>query len=314
MDPKTSVIPVTPKALTTKYSGVNLLSMGTYVGTAGTYEIFGVYDEKAKTTNPLLQTKTYKVYVARFPSGQVGLMKINTPGNVEVLKIEAEILKTLQLIATQLDEEFASRSEVTPNYGAFFPTVVETLTPDEGKFVMLLGYHPSITNYQQLIPLSVAIKGCRVDLQTVQWILGKSLKVLDFVHSLGYSVGLIDPSNILLETSAHGVFFLDFTQANETPSEEDCLFEVTRIAEICWWAAGGTSAQKPPYDNGIMTKEGYEKYIAFIARLCTGETTGARAEYEAIYPLADEVWPKVTITDGKVSKTKRPFHPWVTYK
>jgi len=313
MDDTNAIIPVTAGELVVATTGSSptLVSMGSYDGTAGTYEIFGVKTDGEP--GALVESEDYKLFVAKLPSGQLGLMKINaTPGAVALLEREARILNTMQNVATQLDSEAASPEEV-PYYGAMFPNVVETVIPSEDRFVMFLGYHPTITTYRQLVPVSVLAATQRVDLKSIQWMLGKLFKLEGFAHSLGFNIGLVHPSNELVETNVHGVFVLDFSNASEDATDEECRQEVADAAKIAWHAAGGNETSDPPYDAGIMSKEGHSEYVAFLKRVMSGETEGANAEQAAIYEMADRIWPKEEKTDETGSVVKRPFHAFVPY-
>lgn len=313
MDDTKAVIPVIAGELVAVTTGSDstLVSMGIYPGAGGAYEIFGVKADGAEP-GPLVDTGVFKLYVAKLPTGQIGLMKINSiPEAAAVLEREARILRTMQAIATALDNEAGPKE--TPYYGAQFPNPVESLAPGDGRFVMFLGYHSTITTYRQLVPISVLVKTQRVDLKSIQWMLGKLLKLLAYVHSLGFSVGLVDASNELVETTVHGVFVLDFSNASEEATDEECLAEVASAAKIAWLAAGGSETNVPPYDPGIMSKEGYEEYIGFLQRLTRGETEGASVELTAIYEMADRIWPKESKTDETGSVVKRPFHLFATY-
>jgi hypothetical protein len=189
-----------------------LVYMDTFHGSSGSFEIFGI----PSTTDPvpLVQTGTYKLYVTSTPSGKDGLMKVSaTPDAVDNLFTEMLLLRSLQAEADRLDDEARERGERPYYYGAQFPRVLESVRLNDTRCVFFLGYHPDIESYRQLIPLSLLTQHERVDLKSIQWILGKLLRLLAFVHSQGSAIGLTDASNVLLETDLHGVFVLDFSRA-----------------------------------------------------------------------------------------------------
>ncbi len=301
----TAIVPVTGTE--------GLVKMADYVGKDGTYEIFGV--KTAEGIGPLVQTENWRLFVARGPTGQIGLMKVNRPDALgyDELEKEVRILRTLQLIAADIDAKTESLNK--PFHGANFPVVLETIEPEAGKLVVFLGYHPSITTYRQLLPVSVALRDVRVDLQTSVWMLGKLLKTLIFVHDLGFTVGLVDESNVLIEPAVHGVLVLDLTAANEYPTEAEQLAEVAAAAKLVWNAVGGTDESEPPHDADIMSVAAHAEFVSHLRRMMEGKTEGARAEHTMIYTpnagLADRTWPKVPNSDK--SGMKRPFHEYVTY-
>jgi len=301
-----SIVPVT---------GIEGLErMAEYISKGGTYEIYGI--KTKDVIKPLAETEVWRLYVAKGPSGQIGLMKINSPGssNYQGLKKEVRIFRTFQIVASEIDE--AAEGPNKPFHGANFPTVQEKLEPDTQQLVVFLGYHPSITTYRQLVPLSVALTNVRVDLQTGAWILGKLLKILAFVHNLGFTVGFMDASNVFIEKQRHGVLILDLTAANEYPTKDEQLAEVAAAARIIWKAVGGTGKSDPPHDKDIMSAEAHAEFVSHLRRMIVGGALGAADEHQMIYAtdegLADRTWPKVPKSDDD-STMKRQFHEFVTY-
>lgn len=303
----TAMVPVT---------GVEgLEKMAEYEGTGGVYEIYGVKTEDGFA--PLVETEIWRLFVAKTPTGQIGLMKVNRPeddgSNFIALERETRILRTLQTVASQVDAETEGSNK--PFHGANFPVVLETLEPEEGKLVVFLGYHPSISTYRQLLPLSRATASARVDMQTATWMFGKLLKSLAFVHGLGFSAGFVDASNVFIETDVHGVVVLDLTSTNEDASEAEQLAEVAAVARIVWVAVGGTDETEPPHDKDIMSVAAHAEFVSHLRRMMDSKTDGAAAEHTMIYTpdvgLADRTWPKIPISDG--SGMKRQFHAFVTY-
>jgi hypothetical protein len=285
-------------------SGSMLTSMTEYEGTAGNYEIFSLGG------SALVATDEWKLYVAKLPTGQLGLMKIAaTPEHNSVLEREARILQTLQKIATDMDNEATERGEVPYFYGALLPLMLESFVSDDGRVVMFLGYHSTISTYKQLNPLVRVLDGQRIDLKTGTWLLGKLLKLLGFVHSAGFSVGLVDTSNVFIEKELHGVLVLDFSGASEDADAETCLAEVAVAAKMLWQAVGGGD-ENPPHDGELLSAEHYDEYVAFLRRISDGKTDGANAEHTAIYPMADRIWPKREVAPGI---WKRDFHNFTTY-
>lgn len=276
-----------------------LEKMGKYTGAAGVYEIFSL-----SGGGPLMATDVFALYPAKLPSGQLGLMKISQGGKYnDVLDQEARILATLKTMA---DEDAAT------NYGAFFPQLVEAFVPDGvDRQVLFLGYHPSVREYRQLVPMTVAIPdNKRVDLQTVAWMLAKGAKLLSFVHETGFSIGFVDASNILLEPNLHGVFALDFSNASEEALTEEGQQEVRDFCRLVWNAGGGSVDKRPPHDTEIMSVEDHEDFVAFLKDLVTGEW-GARDVVTALYERADRYWPKTGIEGDPTKGLKRQFHSWV---
>lgn len=284
-----------------------LVSRITYPGVTGEFEIFGV----EPGGGPLVETADWKLYPVRLPSGRIGLMKISTSvDRNELLAGEAQVLRDLEKISGEKDEEATAAGRGPYFFAGQFPNVAETLDAD-GRFAMMLAFHPALRSYRELQPLSLLTKNARVDLQTGVWILGKTLRLLDFVHRLAKStIGFVDSSNVLLETGKHGVVFFDFSQAQEHPNDEDCQAEVALAAKMVWFACGGSDTTEPPHDEGIMSTEHHAVFVAFLRELMDGETNAIDA-HGALYAMANRIWPKEAIPE--TSRTKRPFHNWKTY-
>ncbi len=289
----------------------NLISMGFYDGLNGQYEIFGLKSGDNPNPLPIAQTSVFRVYAAKLPSSQFGLMKIvNSSERNNVLNNEALTLKKLQRIAHELDQEAISKNETPAFYGSMFPKLIEKIDAGD-RTALFLGYHENINSYKQLTPLSVITATERVDLKSVQWIFGKLLKLLYFVHSFDLTVGLVNADNELVETALHGVFILDFSNTKGDPSYADKIREVVAAAKIAWEAAGGTEKSNPPYDSEIMSKDAYDKYVSFLRRIMDGDAKAAGEEFDDLYKLSDEIWPKEPTWDGK--GLKRQFHEFRTY-
>jgi len=271
-----------------------------------TYRFFDLYGVKQDgKISPLVQTSTYRIYLTVSKKDQIeGLMKITTdPKYNIVLEQETGLLKMLRQKAETFDKNAAAAGQQTPNYGAFFPRFVNDFMADDRKAI-LLGFDACIETYKQLQPLSLLTQSDRIDLQSSVWVLGKLLKTLDFIHRQGFAVGNVSADNILLETDLHGVFVLDFSSASTRFKSN----EIAQAAQIVWNAAGGTETSNPPFDEGVMSKESYEKYVAFLSKILAGGE--ANLIHKELYTLSDEIWPRVPIEGGG---TKRPFHEFCVY-
>jgi len=285
---------------------------GTIVSPSGyDYQVFGTKDGAS-----IIQTDIYRLYPVMLPTGQVGLMKIAVSAEAnETLQYEVNVLRDLQEKAAEVDRITAERGRNPYNYGAFLPVVIETMvTDDNGRLIMFLGFDPSINNYRQFEPVSRVLDGKRVDLKTNVWILGKTLKVLDFAHRIvSVTNGYVDENNLLLETAQHGVLVFDWSNAVQSPNTADCLAEVADMAKVAWRMAGGTRESQPPFDREIMNEEQYQEYVNFLRKLFEGKSSALEA-HDLLYEMANRIWPKEKKTDEFGTVTKRPFHLWKTYE
>lgn len=298
---KMGIVPV-------KADGADLTHELDYPGEDGTIGIYGV------SGKPLVETSTYRLAVAKYPTGQLGLVMVALkPEYNYLVDKQTNILATLQQIAAEQDSKY----EIKPHYGAFFPSLVETMETDDApsRKGVFMGYDPAVISYKQLVPLSVALQDQRVDLQTAVWMLGKYLKILEYVHSIGFAVNFVDETNWLIEKDLHGVFILNWMDTiEENAKPDDFAADIMSAAKIVWQAVGGKDDQDPPYDEGIMSKEGYDEFVSFLKRIMTGEIKSAGEEMTALYEMADRIWERVPDVGGyNPDGKKRPFHTWVTY-
>ncbi len=287
-----------------------LKKMSDVSGATDTYEVYGLGD---KGESPLIENDHFKMYVAKLPSGQLGLMMIAlSPDQNFWVDKQARIGTTIQRIATDIDMEALAAGTVPPHYGAFFPTIVERMDAD-GRIALIMGYHSTIKSYKALVPLVVATNGQRIDLQTGAWVLGKTLKALGFMHSLGFSANLLDESNVLLETTQHGVMILNLSEVHEDSSSADQQFDVMQASANVHHAVGGTKPGDAPFDEALMSKEHHKKFLAFLAELMASPSMSADAAFTRAYEMFDEIWPKQTKTDDGGTVVKRNFHEWTVY-
>ncbi len=284
-----------------------LTEMGRHEGKDGPITLYGLAGE------PLVTTETWKLFAAGLPNGQLGLMMIATSADQNPYLDWAEyMIATMQELAARLNTESAT-AEFAPNYDAFFPRVIEHIDTDDGRVALVLGYHPVVSTYKELRPLSAVLGDHRTDLKSVMWMLGKSLKLADFFHSTGCTIGNISADNLFVCTETHGVFYLDMIDANEDMSAAECREEISQIARVAWMAAGGTDTTEPPYDSDIMTADQHRAFVDNLKRMMDGKVESARTEFDRLYALNDEIWPKVLIEGGANSRGqthKRQWHPF----
>lgn len=286
----------------------DLTLMDTFEGTTGTFEIYG------RDGEPIVVTDVWRLYPAKLPGGQLGLMKIaaGTEWN-SALDHEAEILLRLQRTAAENDAEAISQGKKPYFQDAQIPRVAEKIVTDDGRTVLFLAFHPEFfEQYDELQPMPLAIPDDkRIDIQSAVWILGKTLRLLDFAHRENHIlVGAIAPDNILIEPSRHGVFVFDWSQARANPNSAECNKEVAYAARMTWNLCGGYFPRKePPLDIDIAGSIQHTNFLVYLQGLMLGNTSAAEA-HRKLYQLADEIWGREPSRDGG---TKRPFHEFCLY-
>ena len=277
-----------------------LTEMAVYETEQGPVKLMGM-DGK-----PLVETDLWKLFVAELPEpkGQLGLFMIATsPEHNDVIVWQSSVLGDMQELAAYFDTK-ADSPEFAPNYGAFFPRVVANIDAD-GRAAVVLGYHPIVTTYRELRPVSTIPADKRVDLKTVMWMLGKSLKLATLFHTDGTTIGKVTADNLFItmdNLDVHGVFYFDFSFSETFVSDEVLKAELAEMARTSWMAAGGTDSTVPPHDSDIMTVEQHALFTANLKRMMDGEVADAVTEMDRLYALNDEIWPKIPIEGGPNSR------------
>lgn len=285
-----------------------LKELGVYETEKGVVKFFNMND------GPLAENDDWKLFVAELPEpkGQLGLFMIaNSPASNPVIDWQEYILRSMQEQADGIDAE-TELKEFTPNYGAFFPKVFERIDAD-GRTALVLGYHPTISAYRELKPLTAIPANKRVDLKSIMWILGKSLKLATMFHEAGCTIGAATPDNVFItmdNPEVHGVFYLDFTNAEDGATDSQLKAELTEMATTAYFTVGGTDASEPPLDTDIMTAEQHKEFVANLKRMMSGEVTDARTEMVRLYEINDRIWPKVEIVDGPNSRGQTHKRQW----
>lgn len=285
----------------------NLKLIDTVEGDSDSYEIYGVADGK-----PLVTTDAYRIFVARLPNGQFGLMKISLGQDQNsILQREERILKYLSRKSDEIDAQARRDGEKPYEYCAQFPKLIETLDAD-GRLALILGYDEVIRSYKAFVPLSIIMQDRRIDFQSAVWVLGKLLRLLDFLHRhCEIASGRVEETNILLEPEEfHAVFMLDFSDAVERPTSRECLLEVADAARLVWYATGGDEKFEPPYSAHIMSETDHTRFVAFLEKVMSGKLDALTAHRE-LYELANMVWQPVPKANG--DGTKRPWYKFITY-
>jgi hypothetical protein len=283
-----------------------LTEMGVYETKVGQVKFFG---RKGK---PLVETDEWKLFAAKLPSGQLGLFMIAaTPETNDVIEWQDFIVTTMQGVADSVDSK-APSPEFAPNYGAFFPKPIDTIDAG-GRVALVLGYHPIVSAYRELKPLSTIPADKRIDLKTAMWILGKSLKLATLFHSLDCSIGNVSADNVFItmdNLDIHGVFYLDFTFAFDIATSTELKAELSEMAKTAWYAAGGSDTMEPPYDSDILTPEGHAEFVGNLKRMKNGDVANVATEMDRLYEINDRVWPKIPIEGGPNSRGQTHKRQW----
>lgn len=219
-----------------------------------------------------------------------------------VLDREAFLLGELTDEALRLEAEYQRKfpGHGRLNYTICFPQVVETfVVPDQGNRRVVVLEFQAADLLSDLIPISFIRERdrSRVDMKSSVWILGKTLKFLDFVHSsdFGY-LSLADRETILIEKGHHLVTLLDWSRAKRGLDVKSRREEIAAAARNVWWLLGGDLAtMKLPKDDPNFDSA----FEAVLASLMRGGFSDAREAHSAFYQTVEAIW-------------GRKFHPFTT--
>ncbi len=206
----------------------------------------------------------------------------------------AYILKELKVYANELEEEYAHvkpNPDYTLNYDLQFPELVDSFLAQDGRLVNILAFR-NVEKVISMVPLGkITAKNLRVDLRTSAWIMGKLLKLLDFVHTQNMSVNLVNGGNILIVPKEHYVLILDWTAVQihdkGVPAEIQRQ-EIAQVAQAVIAVLGGDS------EKGIFPddeeEEVFSEYTDYLLQLTRGSESSADMAHEKFYEIVDLRW------------------------
>lgn len=217
----------------------------------------------------------------------------------------AYILDELKQCAEKLETEYAENPENSGkvlNYALGFPELVDSFISREqgGRLINVFAFR-SVENVQDIIPLiNITAKDrLRVDLRTSVWIMGKTLKLLDFTHDAEIAVNSTRGNNILIEKDNRYVVIFDWiaaqTYSGMVPMEMRRQ-DISHAAQAVVIALGGD------WKIGILPNDGEEafsEYTAYLLRLARGSESKAQRAHQQFYEIVDKFW-------------KREFYPFTT--
>lgn len=217
----------------------------------------------------------------------------------------AYILKELKKRSDELEEEYAQVKKNPDrflNYDLGFPEIADSfICKEQGdRRINILAFR-SVENPKDMVPLNIItdIYELRVDLRTSAWIMGKTLKMLDFAHSADISVNLMSSRNILVERNQHYVVIFDWSRAETHQGNiprEIWQKDISELARAIIRTLGGD------FKKGSISYDGdesYEKYTEYLFDLADGREGDAKRAHKNFYELIDSFW-------------KKEFYPFTT--
>lgn len=217
----------------------------------------------------------------------------------------AYILGELKRCSDETEEEYAKvrkdpKSKL--NYHLGFPELVDSFICNDkgGRRVNIFAFR-SVKNVSNMIPLTYITHKyhLRVDLRTSGWIMGKTLKIIDFAHSNGIAINATAGNNILIERDNRYIVIFDWTSVQIYPGEipiEIRTNDISQAAKAVITVLGGD------WKKGIVPNDGEEAFVHytnFLLRLARGSESNAQRAHQNFYEIVDAFW-------------KREFYPFTT--
>lgn len=242
---------------------------------------------------------------AQTETGHSCLLQIATTSVLnDHLARAAFILQELKRHSDGLEEEYA-RVKPDPNiylnYDLSFPEVVDSFICKEqgNRQVNILAFR-KVEDVSEMVPLlNITAKDkLRVDLRTSVWILGRILKLLDFIHSQGISAGIVDGTNICIHPDKRYAVLFDWSsgtihEGEEVPTQTQEK-EISAAAKAAITVLGGN-----PETGEIPDDDGCEPYTDYLMHLARESELNAEIAHKLFYEAADRLW-------------KREFWPFTT--
>jgi hypothetical protein len=181
------------------------------------------------------------------------------------------------------------------NYYLGFTELVENFISTEqgNRTINILAFH-NVEIVNNMVPIHYIIHKdqLRVDLRTSNWIMGKSLKLLVFLHSLDISINNLGIDNILIEPDQHYVVFFELSNAkmyNEELPKEQRREEISQLAQTIIHLIGGDHEKRSFPDDA---RRKFKEYTDFLLRLANGSHTDAETAQNEFYEIVDSLWKK----------------------
>lgn len=240
----------------------------------------------------------YRLYLCKQENtGRQCLFQIAADiGRNGLLDRAAYLLTELKRSSDELEEEYAlvrKDPKVLLNYDLGFPELVDSFIchGQGGRRVNILAFR-NVEDVGRMVPIrNITEKDHRrVDLRTSAWIMGKTLKLLEFAHSQGITVGRVDGANILIEPDEHYVVLFDWSDAHthaDTIPRKTTSNEIAQAAQAIITVLGGDFKTRSFPNDG---EETFVRYTDHLLRLADGSQHTAETAHEEFYELIDGLW------------------------
>lgn len=137
----------------------------------------------------------------------VALKALKSASDVDLLETEEHTLTHLWEAGTKSDRD---------HFTKYLPRVIERCTLDllkKSTPALLLGYHPELEKIStEYVSLQEVLRAYPdgLPVNTVVWMIGRMLEILQWIHQQGVVHGAVLPGNVLIHPKTHGGILLDF--------------------------------------------------------------------------------------------------------
>lgn len=240
-------------------------------------------------------TDTYRLYLAKDVGTGTGCLLQVAKGFEQNggLSRASFILDELADMSRHYDELYAKMHDGKHlHYDRLFPQKVESFVAEEqaNRRVNILAL-TDVDNINRLLPLSNLLTKDRVilDLKSGAWIMGRLLKLLDFVHPLGIALRSLRSNNVLLEPDQHFAIVLDWTKAfvfQTVVSPEVATTDIACAARAVLASCGIPEQGQLPY----MLGDGEDQYVGLLRDFANASESDARQAHAQFYQICHQVW------------------------
>lgn len=247
----------------------------------------------------LLQKSThYRLYRASLPNsnGVVFARVANQPFDNAVINREAELLRYLNDTSESIEAIYhqQSQSEHKIHYDWLFPQLNDSFISDDTQLnrqINLLSLRDA--DLDQFIALAKLRPSCMIDAKTAAWIMGRFLKLQNFLEDVCKNVTYrFEPNQIILAPADHRLVCLDCgTQDIDSALVDATELTTTNIQRAAkymldWLQQDGT--------------DGEETFAELLASFADTGRTSAESAHQELYSTIHSLW-------------GRKYHPFTYY-
>lgn len=250
-----------------------------------TYEVGSLFLE-----NELF--RFYEVHSKKFPE-EVLLLKIpKSRINNYILEKEELLLKEMAKFAEEVD-----RVGEPQGYQICFPKVFDSFiaSTEQGRFTLILSLKNTVDSLSDFFCVeNILQKNYRIDPKTSVWILGKTLKLMLFIHFQNIVINGLSNKNLFIDKKNHLIHILDWTNAKMLPSlnKKNIFTEIKNLVQNVILLLGGDANTGIIPDHDQLEGDGILYRQILINLLDKNMFLGAEETHKYFYENVEKIWVK----------------------